>query len=552
MKKILTSLLLSIFVIVSLFAAPLSLAQDAGAPTSGRWWDPTFDAFNAKVEDADVTEIFGERYTYAQVSWIFASLIKILSGSAAKCGSLITNGEPGDTLAQTVITCLQTSLNTTTNGNGSPILAIGAVGDTMLTVKPASGVSYVAEKIQNFGIVPTASAQGFGFQTLAPARALWTASRNAAYALMTLAILVIAFMIMLRVKISPQAVISVQSALPKIIFGLVLITFSYAIAGFIIDLTYVFQGVVSLILSGSGVVPASQTPIQILASMQQTTSGIMAYGAVTIMQFTSGTGVWASIFGQSGVAVVADLVIGILLMIVLLIAAIRLMFTLLKAYVTLILLIIAGPLIILWSVISPGGSLTGWIKQIVANTSVFAVVGFLIMLAHVLYWTSNGRLNWLGGAGCDAPAAAIGQFMLNPYKICTIPTSTGTGVVPSFSLGIDVIGFLGGLVLMISIPSYANAVKNMITGARADYGSDLTGAVGMAAGMGGLAGGAGGHLLGRKVSAAEAALKAAQGNPAADPAEIARLTRSLQTNQLLQTAISKGPGAVMKAFRGGR
>src|SRR5258708_14361646 len=56
-------------------------------------------------------------------------------------------------------------------------------------------------------------------------------------------------MIMFRVKISPQVVVSVQSALPKIAIALVLVTFSYAIAGFLIDIMYVFVGLFSLVFS---------------------------------------------------------------------------------------------------------------------------------------------------------------------------------------------------------------------------------------------------------------------------------------------------------------
>lgn len=569
MKKLLISFL--IFTLLLGFVSPTFVAAQGTtnvAPTTGKWWRPTFEEFNNKVEDGDVTEIFGERYTQAQVYWIFASLMNIVSGAAAACGKVYTTAAatPGDpTAVQSVVNCLTSSLGPTTDrGAGSPILAIGAMSDLIMKTHPASGISYVAEKIQNFGF-PTANAQGFGFQTLAPARALWTATRNAAYALMTLAILVIAFLIMLRVKISPQAVITAQSALPKIVFGLILITFSYAIAGFIIDLTYVFQGIVSLILQGSGVIRQDQSAIQILASMQQTTSGIMAYGAITLLQFTSGTGVWASIFGQSSIAVVADLIIGIILLVVMLIAAVRLMFTLLKTYVTLILLIIAGPLIILWSVISPGGSVTGWIKQIVANASVFATVGFLIMLAHILFWSSNGRLNWLAGAGCGGGNQAVGAVLLNPYLICTIPMAGGTGVVPSFNLGMDMLGFLGALVLMISIPSYANGVKNMITGARADYGSDLTGAAGMAGGFAG--GGAGmgvnaaiqsqsGGPLGimnrlgvsaGRLAGLEADLKGVDARM--DPVGYADALQRLQRAQSRQKMIQNLPGLIPKRFK---
>jgi len=61
-------------------------------------------------------------------------------------------------------------------------------------------------------------------------------------------------MIMLRVKISPQAVVTVQSAIPKLITTLILVTFSYAIAGLVIDLCNLVEAlVVALLFSVKGV-----------------------------------------------------------------------------------------------------------------------------------------------------------------------------------------------------------------------------------------------------------------------------------------------------------
>ena len=44
---------------------------------------------------------------------------------------------------------------------------------------------------------------------------------------------------MFRQRISPQAVMTIQAALPKVIIALIMVTFSYAIAGFMIDISYV-------------------------------------------------------------------------------------------------------------------------------------------------------------------------------------------------------------------------------------------------------------------------------------------------------------------------
>lgn len=66
---------------------------------------------------------------------------------------------------------------------------------------------------------------------------IWELSRNFAYALMALFMLVIGFMIITRKKINPQTVVSVQTALPKVVISLILITFSYPIAAVISTFT---------------------------------------------------------------------------------------------------------------------------------------------------------------------------------------------------------------------------------------------------------------------------------------------------------------------------
>ena len=56
--------------------------------------------------------------------------------------------------------------------------------------------------------------------------------------------IVIGFMVMFRRKIDPKTVITVQNALPKIVLALLLVTFSYAIAAFMIDLMYLVMAII--------------------------------------------------------------------------------------------------------------------------------------------------------------------------------------------------------------------------------------------------------------------------------------------------------------------
>lgn len=121
--------------------------------------------------------------------------------------------------------------------------AIGAMGNmiTMLYAPPLHTADYFQNLAQNFGITKKTYAQqtGIGFQGLSPLMGIWSAFRNIAYMIFILVFVVIGLAIMLRIKIDPRTVMTIQNSIPKIIIGILLVTFSFAIAGFMIDIMYV-------------------------------------------------------------------------------------------------------------------------------------------------------------------------------------------------------------------------------------------------------------------------------------------------------------------------
>lgn len=133
---------------------------------------------------------------------------------------------------------------------------LGSATNTIASLynPPASGIEYLAQMKDNFlGKPAYAQNGGIGFQGLQPILPIWKAFRNMVYILSSIVFIIIGVMIMLRVKISPQAVINLQNAIPQLITALILVTFSYAIAGLIIDFMYVIQSLVlALIFSGVG------------------------------------------------------------------------------------------------------------------------------------------------------------------------------------------------------------------------------------------------------------------------------------------------------------
>lgn len=132
---------------------------------------------------------------------------------------------------------------------------------------PASGVYWVAATLENAGLIPKSyAAEGVGFAAIKPLMGLWKAFRDVSYLLAVIFLIAVGFMIMFRMKINPQTVISVENTLPKIITVLLLVTFSFPIAGFMIDLMYVLTAVgVSLIAKGG-----SGTVLYDVAEFQKT------------------------------------------------------------------------------------------------------------------------------------------------------------------------------------------------------------------------------------------------------------------------------------------
>src|SRR3990172_488795 len=133
--------------------------------------------------------------------------------------------------------------------------AIGFMGNmiTMLYTPPLHTADYFQNLAQNFGITKHAFAAppagGTGFQSLTPLIGIWAAFRNIVYLLLVIVFVVIGLAIMLRVKIDPRTVMTIQNQIPKIIVGILAVTFSFAIAGFLIDmmwvLIYLSYGIIS-------------------------------------------------------------------------------------------------------------------------------------------------------------------------------------------------------------------------------------------------------------------------------------------------------------------
>lgn len=313
---------------------------------------------------------------------------------------------------------------------------------------PASGTDYVRYLAGNFGITEPVYAQapGGGFEALRPLLPLWTAARNVAYLLFVLVFIIIGLAIMLRVKIDPRTVMTLQNQIPRVIVGILLVTFSYAIAGLMIDgmwlLTY--AGINTITQASPTSNPTTTGCFSNLTLQQRATKNLIstpftfasevlkqpcpsyAPGTEGLRQVTWGVGysiggivgdlVMAMITGKTGnwqqycigngwsmtaimdclmgsigwiVGSVFGFLAGLLALIIVFLALMWAMFTLwfelLKAYVMLILYIIAAPLWIITGLL-PGTPLGfgKWMRRMFVHLAVFPAVACLLVIASVL------------------------------------------------------------------------------------------------------------------------------------------------------------------------
>ena len=249
---------------------------------------------------------------------------------------------------------------------------------------------------------------GTGAEVIRPIEKLWQLSRNICYVLITIVLMVIGLMIMLRAKINPQTVIGLQQALPGVIIALIAITFSYFIPSLIIDLAFLIAQIfgVAIVagLNPGAPIADAQTLINNILNTRNIfnlfidalrvdlllrAANIIGGGiASNLIDQIPGIGFITRTFGISGGLGTA--IATIVLAVGLISSFFRLFFALVTAFVTIILNTIFGPFLILMSAL-PGrdGSLTNWIKGLVANVLIFPIVFLVFVLVAALLNRDN-------------------------------------------------------------------------------------------------------------------------------------------------------------------
>lgn len=310
---------------------------------------------------------------------------------------------------------------------------------------PASSIYSVQNTLANKGFIPAAyAAEGIGFSSIKPIAKIWKVFRDFSYIFLVLILIAMGFMIMFRMKLNPQTVIGIENSLPKIVVALILITFSFAIAGVLIDLMYVLIAVGISLLTDFNIGDLTKANTQLLQNkyMGAGLSAIWPYqgrsgaievghglynilppfikevvgGAVTlpvaillsksklhvvnnlILSFRDiaigpvGFGDIVSaltlLFEVILIAIlfpqIPGFIIGVIILLTLLFFMFRIFFLLLSSYIKIMLFIIFSPIILLFVSIPGKNTFSFWLKNMIGELMVFPLVVLIMLVGYAI------------------------------------------------------------------------------------------------------------------------------------------------------------------------
>ncbi|OGD09613.1 hypothetical protein A2397_00925 [Candidatus Amesbacteria bacterium RIFOXYB1_FULL_44_23] len=441
------------------------------SPPPAPWYNPSVFSFARKVFDtSNPDEIYGERYTFAQVNWIMNSIFVIVFPplqytNLIELFDFLTQLSVGMNRARDLFTSdASDAINT--------LPKLGFIGGTyflmaqvpkLIFIDPiASGVGEVKQLASKFNIVSPALAQasGVGYEKLGlgTVRGMWIATRNMAYLIATIVLVAAGLMVIFRTKISPQASVTVQMIIPRLIISLTLVTFSFAIVGFVIDMMYVIiTAVLGMIAFTQGV-----TGITVINDLGQAITSltgnfnfvshflfIYIFVAILLLLATIILAIvlaFASFGGAGLIVPLLGIVMGFFMWSVYVWA--KIVGQLIVAYITLMLLTIAGPIMIIVDILPTStGGFKKWFSCVVGNASVFVTYALLAILIHMMFGMFSGSYGMPG---------------FQPY------VRTG-GINASYDLPLFVSDYPAGMFLqyllyvgfMSIVPTLVSSVKNI-------------------------------------------------------------------------------------------
>lgn len=275
------------------------------------------------------------------------------------------------------------------NRGGAIQFASSAIS-RMLSTPPVSSREFTQYLAGKLNLAEPAYAQGTGYVALSPFIRLWTVFRNISYMAFILIFIIIGFMIMFRTKIDPQTAISVQNSLPKLIITLILITFSYAIAGFMIDLIYLLIYLVVAVFASQHLINNPDLIRTIL--VQENLFSLVFKGSFWQAGMNVGEAIdriitdviRSSAFVEWIAGSVSNALATVIITGALLYSVFRLFFSVIIAYIQIILSTIFAPFMILFNAFPGSQSFGNWLKNLLANVLIFPALAVIFLISAVI------------------------------------------------------------------------------------------------------------------------------------------------------------------------
>lgn len=336
--------------------------------------------------------------------------------SSPDCAPLKTRTQLNPGTTNTNQSALPAPQQTLTNPDY--VASYGAIGfltaslDQTINSRPFKSVDYLA----SIHLIPSAQATGFeqiqgnrgvvgnfvnlftqfsvlGTHPIAdkPILAVWLVVRNIAYSAFVLVMMAVGLMIMFRSKLDPRTVITVSNSLPRLVLALILVTFSFPIAGLFVDLANVLVELVK----------ATFGPLISGAGLDLGLVGWLNFAILVPFQNSScpetGGAIGNLISCVGGVAAnainPATLIVNLFLFlfrIAVVIILVILNFTLLMRFINIIFLAIFSPFFFLIGALpSGGGTITSWFRNMLANSLAFPGVLAVLYIAALLKFTAG-------------------------------------------------------------------------------------------------------------------------------------------------------------------
>ncbi len=253
-----------------------------------------------------------------------------------------------------------------------------------------SSREYFADLLDSVGVptVSSAYAQGTGYSALSTFLPFWKVFRNLAYSLYIIMFVVVGIMIMLRTKVNAQTIITIQTALPNLLITLLLITFSYAIVGFMIDLMYFLIYFVVYLFSSINII---DTPVKAISRLMtysawgvvfEGRNSIISAAALAIGEVLSGLGTGALEVAGTVVSMVSPMYL--IVAIAFAIAMLKLMLALAKSYVMIIVQTVTAPVQLLMNAMPGSKSFSTWLKTTASYLLPFPVAAVMFIFSAVM------------------------------------------------------------------------------------------------------------------------------------------------------------------------